>query len=71
MPAGDFFRTFEIGERSGDAQHPVIAARREPHGVGGIVDKRQRSVVELCHLIEHGSLRGRDPPPTSAGNDAE
>lgn len=26
----------EVGERAGDAQHAGVAARREPHGVGGL-----------------------------------
>ena len=49
----------EIGERARDAQHAVIAARGEPHGVGGVVDERERGGVELRDLVEHRALRGR------------
>ena len=36
MHAADFFGAVEIGERARHAQHAMIAARREPHGIGGV-----------------------------------
>jgi len=35
----DFFRAVEIGERAGDPQHAVIAARRQAHGLGRVAQK--------------------------------
>ena len=40
--AGRFFRAVEVGERAGDAQHAVIAARRQPHGL------RRPRAAALC-----------------------
>jgi hypothetical protein len=35
MQAADFLGAVEIGQRAGNPKHAVIAARGEPHGVGG------------------------------------
>jgi hypothetical protein len=43
MQPADFFRAVEIGQRAGDAQHAMIAARRQPHGLGGVTQ-------QLCAL---------------------
>ena len=39
MQPADFFRAVEIGQRAGDAQDAVIAARRQPHGFGGVAQQ--------------------------------
>ena len=41
MHAADFVGAVEIGERARHPQHPVITARRQPHGVGGIAQERK------------------------------
>ena len=39
MHAADCVGAVEVGERARDAQHAVIAARRQPHGLGGIAQQ--------------------------------
>jgi hypothetical protein len=39
MQPSDLFRAVEIGERAGDTQHAVIAARRELHGFGSVAQR--------------------------------
>jgi hypothetical protein len=39
MQPADLFRAVEIGQRARDAQHAVIAARRQLHGFGGIAQQ--------------------------------
>ena len=39
MQPADFLRAVEIGERAGDAEHAVIAARGQLHGLGGVAQK--------------------------------
>ena len=36
MQPADLVRAVEVGQRAGDAQHAMIAARRQPHGFGGV-----------------------------------
>src|SRR5215510_16146019 len=38
--AADLLRVVEVGERARDPQHAVIAARGQPHGVGGVAQQR-------------------------------
>ena len=40
MHPADFLHAVEVGERPGDAQHTVVAAGRQPHGVGGFAQER-------------------------------
>lgn len=39
MQPADFLRAIEIGQRAGDAQYAVIAARRQAHGFGRIAQQ--------------------------------
>src|SRR5262249_18322359 len=39
VKATDLFGAVEIGERAGDAQHAMIAARRKAHGLGGVAQE--------------------------------
>ena len=48
MHAADLLGAVEIGERARDAQHAMIAARREPHRVGGIADQRKPAPCRAC-----------------------
>ena len=41
MHPADLVGAIEIGERARDPQHAMIAARRQPHGVGGIPQQRK------------------------------
>ena len=43
----------EIGERARNSKHPVIAARRQPHGVGGIAQQRHPGLVRFGGLFQH------------------
>jgi hypothetical protein len=45
MYARDFVGAVEIGERALHPQHAVIAARGEPHGVGGVAQERERNIL--------------------------
>src|SRR5260370_36460751 len=56
MQPADFLRAVEIGERAGDAQHAVIAARRQPHGLGGVA---QEFLALRVRLREGLQRRGR------------
>ena len=37
----------------------MIAACREPHGIGGVAQERKPARVRPCHLFEQRTLRGR------------
>jgi hypothetical protein len=39
MYPADLVRSIEVGERAGDAQHTMIAARRQPHGFGSVAQE--------------------------------
>jgi hypothetical protein len=39
VAAGDAGGAFEVGEGAGDAQHPVVAARREAQALGGALQE--------------------------------
>ena len=45
MHAADFFGAVEIGERARNAQHAMVAACREPHGIGGVAQERKPARV--------------------------
>ena len=47
MQPADFFRAVEIGERARDAQHAVIAARGQLHGLGRIAQQFLTLAVRL------------------------
>jgi integrase len=57
MHAADFFDAVEIGERARDPQHAMIAACREPHGIGGVAQKRKPARVRPRHLFEQRAVR--------------
>ena len=57
MHAADFVGAVEIGERARDPQHAMIAARREPHRVGGFAQQREAARVRPGHIFQH---RARD-----------
>src|SRR5262245_2329497 len=59
MHAADLVGAVEVGERARHAQHAMIAARREPHGVGGVAQERKPARVRPRHLFEQRTLRGR------------
>jgi hypothetical protein len=37
--AANLVGAMEVGKRSRHAQHAVITARREPHGIGGLAQQ--------------------------------
>ena len=47
------FLAVEIGKRAGDFQHPVIAARRKLHLVGGIPQQLQSRRIRLGKFLDH------------------
>jgi len=56
MQPADFVGSVEIGQRARDAQHAVIAARRQPHGFGRIAQQLCARSVGLGDLLQQ---RGR------------
>jgi hypothetical protein len=57
MDAANFVGAIEIGECTGYAQHAVIAACRQPHGIGGLAQERKPARIRPRHILEH---RARD-----------
>jgi hypothetical protein len=57
MQAADFFRAVEVGEGAGDAQHAMIAARRQPHGFGGVAQQPGALRVGLGDGLQHRRRR--------------
>ena len=53
MDAPDLLGAVEIGMRAHDTQHSVIAARGEPHRLGGVAQKRQARLVWPRDILEH------------------
>ena len=54
MDAADFVGAVEVGERAGHPQHAMIAARRQPHGVGGFTILLIAYVVLLLGTLLRG-----------------
>ena len=46
MNARHFVGAVEIRQRAGDPQHPVIAARRKLHRIGGLAQQREPAAIE-------------------------
>ena len=59
MHAPDFFRAVEIGQRARHAQHAMITARREPHGVGGVAQQRHPAGVRPRYVFQHRARHRR------------
>ena len=53
MHAADFVGAVEIGERARNAQHAMIAARREPHRIGGFAQQRKSAAVRPRHIFQY------------------
>src|SRR5260370_11623472 len=47
MEPADLVGAIEVGQRPGDAQHAMIAACRQPHGLGGVAQQFQALRVPL------------------------
>jgi hypothetical protein len=56
MHAADFFGAVEVGERARHPQHAMIAARGEPHGVGGVAQERKPTRVRPRQLFEQRTV---------------
>src|SRR5260221_343657 len=54
----DFFGAVEIGERARHPQHAMIAARRKPHGIGGVAQERKPARVRPRQLFQQWTVRG-------------
>src|SRR5579859_3594669 len=59
MQPGDVVGAVEIGERAGDAQHAMIAARGKAHGLGGIAQQFLALRVGLGDVFQQRSRRFR------------
>jgi hypothetical protein len=53
MRAADFVDTVKIGERARHPQHAVIAARGEPHRLGGFAQQHKAAGVRPRHVLQH------------------
>ena len=49
----------EVGERAGELEHPMIAARREAQPLGGVAQQRQAGSVRLRDLLDDARRRAR------------
>ncbi len=58
MHAAHFVGAVEVGQCAGDPQHAMIAARGEPHGVGGVAQQRKPGGVRLRHAFQDRAVRG-------------
>jgi hypothetical protein len=56
MRPADRFRAVEIGDGARDLQHAVIAARRKPHGVGGIAQQFHAGAIGSGDLLKEFSV---------------
>ena len=56
MQPADLISTVEVRERAGDAEHPVIAPRRQTHAFGGLAQQLQALCIRLRNVFQH---RGR------------
>jgi hypothetical protein len=54
VDAPDPVLAVEIGEGARDLEHAMIAARRQPHRLGGIAQEREPSRIRPRHLVEQG-----------------
>jgi hypothetical protein len=58
MHAADLLGAVEIGERARDPEHPVIAARREMHGIGGVAQQCKPAGIGACHFLQERAIGG-------------
>ena len=58
MQAPDLRGAVEIGEGAGQFQHPMIAARREAHALGGVPQQGEARRVEGRRIFDHARGRG-------------
>jgi hypothetical protein len=68
--AADLLRAVEIGERPRHPQHPMIASRRQPHGVGGIAQQSQTRAVrprDIFHQARRSRRVGADAGKAQRG----
>src|SRR6266704_3096392 len=56
MHAADLVGAVEIGERARHPQHAMIAARREPHGIGSVAQERKSGPIRPRHVFEQGAV---------------
>ena len=59
MKPADLLGAVEVGKRAGDPEHAVIAARRQPHGLGGVAQEFRALRVRLRDLLQQRSRRLR------------
>ena len=52
MQPADLFGAIEVGERAGNPQHAVIAARRQAHGLGRVAQQLLALRVRVCDLFQ-------------------
>ena len=52
MDAADLFLAVEVGKGAGDAERPVIAARAQGEGIGGVAEQREPGRLGRGDLIE-------------------
>ena len=52
MNSTDLVGTSKVGDGSGNAEHPVIATRGEPHGNRGIGQQLSSALVRRCNLFK-------------------
>ena len=57
MDVADHVLAVQIGEGTGDAQHLLIAACREPHRFRGLAQEREAGLVGLRDRFKHGAAR--------------
>ncbi len=58
MDAADRAAAVEIGERAGELEHPVIAARGKPEPLGGVAHQAQARIVGVGDRFDEARRRG-------------
>ena len=59
MQPADLVGAIEVGQRASDAQHAMIAARRQPHGLGGVAQPDAQGLKLLRDASETMRLSAR------------
>jgi hypothetical protein len=59
MHAADLVGAVEIGERARHPQHAMIAARRQPQGVGRVAQKCEPGAVRTGDVFQDSRWRSR------------
>ena len=62
MHAADFLGAVEIGQRARDAQHAMITARRQAHGIGRIAQQREPGIVGARDVFQDRTIGLRIDP---------